>query len=109
MELLSTNIDRGCYLTLSLSGCSLNHQNEPRSPLSSTSSLKHSEEIGGERFDWGRKMLASGSPYAAARIQRADHMECAARSAAVHKMGYENLNNPDSGSYTYPLGSNLDM
>ena len=35
-------------------------------------------------------MLASGSPYAAARIQRAGDMKCAARSVATHKMGYEN-------------------
>ena len=44
-------------------------------------------------------MLASGSPYAAVRIHRADDMECAARStamecvarfAATHKIGYEN-------------------
>ena len=40
--------------------------------------------------DRGRKMLASGSPYAAARIHRADDMEYAARSSATHKMGYEN-------------------
>ena len=40
--------------------------------------------------DRGRKMSASGFPYAAARIQRADDMECAVRSAAAHKMGYEN-------------------
>ena len=41
------------------------------------------------REDRGRKMLALGSPYAVARIHRADDMECAARSAAAHKMGYE--------------------
>ena len=35
-------------------------------------------------------MSASGSPYAAARIQRADDMECAAYSTVVHEMGYEN-------------------
>ena len=35
-------------------------------------------------------MSASGSPYAAAWIHRADDMELAARSAAAHKMGYEN-------------------
>ena len=35
-------------------------------------------------------MSASGSLYAAARIHRADDMECAARSAAAHLMGYEN-------------------
>ena len=35
-------------------------------------------------------MLASGSPYAAARIQRPDDMKCAACSVAAHKMGYEN-------------------
>ena len=35
-------------------------------------------------------MLASGSAYGAGRIQRADDMECAAHSAAAHKMGYEN-------------------
>ena len=40
--------------------------------------------------DWGRKMSASGSPYDAVRIHRADDIECAARSAAAHKMGYEN-------------------
>ena len=54
-------------------------------------------------------MSASSSSYAATRIQRADDMECAARSAAAHKMGYENKNNSDFGSLTYPLGSNLDM
>ena len=54
-------------------------------------------------------MSASSSPYAVARIQRADGMECAARSAPAHKMGYENKNNHDSGSLTYPLRSNLDM
>ena len=54
-------------------------------------------------------MSASGSPYAAARIQRADDMKCAARSAAAHKMGYYNYNNPHSCGDTYPLGSNLDM
>ena len=36
------------------------------------------------------KMSASGSPYVAARIHRADDMECAARSATTHKKGYEN-------------------
>ena len=35
-------------------------------------------------------MSASGSPYAATQIHRADGMECAARSAAAHKKGYEN-------------------
>ena len=35
-------------------------------------------------------MSALGSPYAVARIQRAGDMECAARFAAAHKMGYEN-------------------
>ena len=54
-------------------------------------------------------MSPSGSPYAVARIQRAGDMKCAARSATTHKMGYENYYNPDSGSETYPLGSNLDM
>ena len=37
----------------------------------------------------GQKMSTSGSPYAAARIHRADDMECAAHSAAAHKKGYE--------------------
>ena len=32
-------------------------------------------------------MSASGSPYAAAWIQRAGDMKCAARSAAAHEMG----------------------
>ena len=54
-------------------------------------------------------MSASGSPYAAARIRRADDVKCAARSAAAHKYGYENWNNPDSGRSTYRPGSNLDM
>ena len=35
-------------------------------------------------------MSASSSPHAAARIHIADGMECAARSAVAHKMGYEN-------------------
>ena len=35
-------------------------------------------------------MLASGSPYAAARIQRAGDMKCVVRSAVAHKMGYKN-------------------
>ena len=35
-------------------------------------------------------MLASGSPYALERIRRADGMKCAACSAVVHKMGYDN-------------------
>ena len=35
-------------------------------------------------------MSTSGSPYAAARIHRADDTECAARSAVAHKKGYEN-------------------
>ena len=35
-------------------------------------------------------MSASGSPHAAVRNQRAGDMNCAARSAAAHKMGYEN-------------------
>ena len=35
-------------------------------------------------------MSALGSPYVAARINRVDDMECAARSRAVHKVGYEN-------------------
>ena len=35
-------------------------------------------------------MSALGSPYASAWIHRADDMECAACSAAAHKMGYEN-------------------
>ena len=40
--------------------------------------------------DQGRKISASGSSYAVAQIHRADDMECAARSAAAHKKGYEN-------------------
>ena len=40
--------------------------------------------------DRGRKMSALGSPYAGAPIHRTDGMECAARSAAAHKKGYEN-------------------
>ena len=35
-------------------------------------------------------MSTSGSSYAPARIQRADNMECAARSVNAHKMCYEN-------------------
>ena len=35
-------------------------------------------------------MSASGSPYAAAWIHRADDMECAAHSPAAHKKGYKN-------------------
>ena len=35
-------------------------------------------------------MSASGSPCAVAWIHRADDMECAARSVATHKKGYEN-------------------
>ena len=54
-------------------------------------------------------MSTLGSPYGVAWIHRADDMECAAPCAAAHKKGYENYNNPDSGSLTYPLGSNLDM
>ena len=54
-------------------------------------------------------MSVLGSPYAVARILRVDDTKCVARSAAAHKMGYENQYNPDSSSLTYPLGSNLDM
>ena len=53
-------------------------------------------------------MSASGFPYAAVRIHRADGMKCATRAGDAHKNGYENLNNPNSGSLTFPLGSNLD-
>ena len=35
-------------------------------------------------------MSASGSPYVAVRIRRADDMECDARSTTAHKKGYEN-------------------
>ena len=40
--------------------------------------------------DRRRKVLALGSPYAAAWIRRAGDMKCAACSAAAHKIGYEN-------------------
>ena len=43
-------------------------------------------------------MSAAGAQYAAAWIHRADDMECAACSTVAHKKGYENYNNPNSGS-----------
>ena len=40
--------------------------------------------------DRRRKVSALGSPYAAAQIRRAGGMKCATRSAAAHKMCYDN-------------------